>query len=191
MSWQRRRRKRWIAHQILNYSNVFVGRSVVDVYSRIHCDNSLIIIFAFNRRCLQYSLIHWNLHYRTHCAQCTTPRTINSAGENLYPKKNLSDLMKPIWHLFGGIANDIVILINLAIDGGKPEKVKRYPKRKNRNQNIILWNHVRNYMCRPPNQLTPLVMASCRSRRERPQKVNSSLAIGPHHQSVHKKCICM
>lgn len=117
---------------------MFVGRSVVDVYSRIHCDNSLIIIFAFNRQCLQCSLIHWNLHYRTHCAQCTTPRTINSAGENLSPKKNLSDLMKPIWHLFGGIANDIVILINLAIDGGKPEKVKRYPKRKNRNQNIIL-----------------------------------------------------
>lgn len=57
---------------------------VVGVYTRIHCDNSLIIIFAFNRRCLQCSL-HWNLHlHRAHtkCARCPTARTIAVAREN-------------------------------------------------------------------------------------------------------------
>lgn len=154
---------------------------VVGVYTRIHCDNSLIIIFAFNRRCLQCSL-HWNLHlHRAHtkCARCPTARTIAVARENRSeeerkPTETNSALIRRYCEWYR-------VLINLAIEGANIERAK-----KKRSENIILWNYVRNYMCRPPNQLTPLASANCRSRRERPRKWNCSLAIVPHHKCVQE-----
>lgn len=86
---------------------------VVGVCTRIHCDNSLIIIFAFNRRCLQCSRIHWNLRRaHTKCVPVSQPeaRTIDRAREKPIRKKRKQNPLSETNSAFirRYIANDIV-----------------------------------------------------------------------------------
>lgn len=97
----RRRPKRWVAHQILNYSNLFIHKSVFNVYNTrifIAAIHLLLLFLVSNRRrrCLQCSFIHSSEFYKqsTHngrhsdshdlpvqCGVPDGPRTIDTETE--------------------------------------------------------------------------------------------------------------